>query len=158
MLATDEVSVFEPRFNSLLCWDARVPVGVRQVEGSDDALDARVVLHGYFGRPAPFASGSLAQQDVEPVLQAAAGGLHAALQRGGHQAAGLVTVRLEVAPDGRVAALRWLCNTLIAHPQLGRQPWVEVDAILSQVAEACLELRFPASRGGGEVTLPLALA
>eukprot|EP00741_Cyanophora_paradoxa_P000416 tig00000404_g407.t1 len=40
-----------PRFNRLTCFDPRFPHGVRQVEGTINPMDARVVLHGWFTGP-----------------------------------------------------------------------------------------------------------
>lgn len=159
VLATDETYLLEPRFNQLAAWDARVPFGVRQVEGTEDPLDARVVLHGWFSKPAPFCTGSLSQEEAAPSLQAAMDAVHAALANLA-PADGTVTLRLQVAGDGRPTGMQWLCNTLIAEPaHRGEQPWMVVDRTLSAIAETCMSMRFPASADGGssEVTLPFCM-
>ena len=49
-----------PLFNRLTVFDPRYPHGVRLVEGVQDPLKARLVLHGWFTEPVPFFDGGAA--------------------------------------------------------------------------------------------------
>lgn len=56
-------------------------------------------------------AGSLSQEEAAPLLQAAMDAVHAALAKL-QPAVGTVTLRLQVAGDGRPTGLHWLCNTV----------------------------------------------
>ena len=61
---TDLFTVVEPKFNQLTCFDARLPHGVRRVEGERDPRGARLVIHGWFTEPTPFFDGGLGGEAV----------------------------------------------------------------------------------------------
>ena len=63
----DLFNTVEPRFNRLTCFDARLPHGVRRVEGERDPRGARLVIHGWFTEPEPFFEGGLDGEAVRPV-------------------------------------------------------------------------------------------
>ena len=46
-------SLTPPLFNRLTVFDARIPHGVRRVEGTRDPRHGRLVLHGWFTAPSP---------------------------------------------------------------------------------------------------------
>lgn len=50
----DLMQLVEPQFNQLTVFDPRIPHGVRQVCGTTNPLEARVVLHGWFVEPGAF--------------------------------------------------------------------------------------------------------
>ena len=52
-----QVRLIEPKFDRLTVFDPRLPHGVRRVSGTTDPLQARLVLHGWFTDPQPFAEG-----------------------------------------------------------------------------------------------------
>lgn len=58
-------------------------------------------------------AGSLSQEEAAPSLQAAMDAVHAALAKLA-PADGTVTLRLQVAGDGRPTGMQWLCNTVRA--------------------------------------------
>jgi len=60
----DLFTLVEPHFNRLTVFDARVPHGVRRVEGERDPRGARLVLHGWFTEPEPFYEGGLSEEQV----------------------------------------------------------------------------------------------
>jgi hypothetical protein len=60
----DLFSTIEPLFNRLTVFDARLPHGVRRVEGERDPRGARLVLHGWFTEPEPFFDGGLPEAAV----------------------------------------------------------------------------------------------
>lgn len=53
----------EPHFNQLTVFDPRIPHGVNEVRGTQDPLQARLVLHGWFVEPG--ASLPAVEQDIE---------------------------------------------------------------------------------------------
>lgn len=58
-------------------------------------------------------AGSLSQEEAAPSLQAAMDAVHDALAKLA-PADGTVTLRLQIAGDGRPTGLQWLCNTVRA--------------------------------------------
>ncbi|KAL4425577.1 hypothetical protein ABPG75_009593 [Micractinium tetrahymenae] len=161
---TDETTLVDPVFNQLVVWDSRIPHGVREVTGTGDPLEARVVLQGWFTAPTRLCQGSLTAAQAAPVLDACEAAVHseiAALEL--PPASGIVVLRLEVAGDsGAVTGLSWLVNTLEAPPpissKLGRTPppWEVLDAVTEVVGGACAAACFPPSEDGGpsSITLP----
>ena len=71
------------------------------------------------------------------------------------RASGVVCAAITVARDGAVTNLRWTCDTLtpIPLPELPSETEIR-DAIMLDIAEALLELRFPESDGESVITLP----
>ncbi|MEZ4871901.1 MAG: 2OG-Fe(II) oxygenase [Bdellovibrionales bacterium] len=54
-LERDEICEYiDPNFNRLTLFDPRFPHRVEPVRGSNDPLEARLVLHGWFTEPRPF--------------------------------------------------------------------------------------------------------
>ena len=51
--ADDLIERMPSRFNQLTVFDSRIPHGVAHVFGTNDPLDSRVVLHGWFQYPVP---------------------------------------------------------------------------------------------------------
>ena len=65
-----------PEFNRLTVFDARVPHGVRVVEGVADPRKARVVLHGWFLPATPFFEGGLTEATAADAVNDALGPLY----------------------------------------------------------------------------------
>ena len=105
--------------------------------------------------PAVIAAGSLGEEEATPALNACLDLLYAALGEL-PPVVGTVTLRLQVAAEGKVADLHWLGNTLVARPQgvPPGEPWEAVDASLACIAEHCLAASFPTSDGPTAITLP----
>lgn len=155
---TDETTVMEPRFNRIILFDGRISYAVRQVEGTQDPLDARISLIGWLRQPELCLKGSLTKAEAAPVVAACQAAIHSALGDPA-PAAGTVTVRLEVCGrTGAVTDIKWLLNTLRVADQLGSAPpWLVLERQLGTIAEHCCAARFPPSGDGGDtqVTLPL---
>ncbi|KAL4855050.1 Cyclin-C1-2 [Chlorella vulgaris] len=155
---TDETTVMEPRFNRIILFDGRISYAVRQVEGTQDPLDARISLIGWLRQPELCLKGSLTKAEAAPVVAACQAAIHSALGKPA-PAAGTVTVRLEVCGrTGAVNDIKWLLNTLRVADQLGSAPpWLVLERQLGTIAEHCCAARFPPSGDGGDtqVTLPL---
>ena len=92
------------RFNQLTIFDARLPHGVRRVEGVRDPRQARLVIHGWFSSPEPHFEGALTEEEatagLAPLLAALAVDLAPPC------VTGLLSLRLDVAADGSVAPHR----------------------------------------------------
>ncbi len=135
----------EPRFNRLVAFDPRLPHGVTEVRGSHDPREARLVLHGWFTDPAPFYSGKLTARALEPVLNAGLAALPEFAARHGI-ADGLLSVRLRVRPDGRVASARRLASTLAGRDAAG---------FVREVLARARGWKFGRARGPSEITFPV---
>ena len=116
---TDLLLDVPPLFNRLTIFDARIPHGVRRVDGVHDPREARLVLHGWFCENEPYVSGDMDEETVSE-------GLTAPLRRISEILAppfviGLLSVRMDIIEDGSVAALFVLADTMVADPsQTGR--------------------------------------
>ncbi len=139
-----------PQWNRLLVFDPRIPHGVRRVSGTHDPRQGRLVVHGWFVQPRPFVEGSLEAGEVERALAP----LHEAMGQSlstGLLMAGLLSLRLRVAPSGKVSSVAVLCDTTRApgeHEPARRQ-------LVAAARRAAGRLELPKRRRGSTVTLPL---
>jgi len=131
------VRAIEPRFNRLVVFDPRIPHGVREVTGTRDPREGRLVIHGWFVQPRPFVVGGSARQ-VQRHIDALVGDLPAWL--GDLPLAGVLSLRIA---GGRA---RVLCDTTRVPAE--REP--ERRRLVRRItaATAAWKLR-------GRVTLPL---
>ena len=150
----------EPEFNRLLCFDARVPHGVRRVDGVRDPRAARLVLHGWFTEPVPHFEGGLDEAAVEEGLAPAVTALMEAISP--PCVVGLLAVRLEVSAEGKVTETIVLSDTLVVDPsqqdeaEQCRDGNDERAALLAEVEEKLGAATFaPCAAGPTTVTLPL---
>jgi hypothetical protein len=145
----DLVRAVAPRFNRLVVFDPRIPHGVREVRGTRDPREGRLVLHGWFVQPRPFVRGPLRAA----ALSARVGDLLAELPAllGDLPVAGLLALAFDVGRHGAVAGARVLSDTT-------RVPRVyerERRRVVGSVIRAVGTWRFGAQRGRSRVTLPL---
>jgi hypothetical protein len=122
------------RFNQLTVFDARLPHGVRRVEGERDPRGARLVIHGWFTEPEPYFEGGLPEGDVKAgltdVLQAAYNAV------GAPCVTGLLAVMLSVDASGEVAQLETLVDTLVVDPgQLPPAKATDLDEARAEVVQ-----------------------
>ena len=139
-----------PTFNRLVCFDPRFPHGVTRVSGTHDPREGRLVIHGWFTEPQIFVEGARPAEQVDAALEPALAGLGAALVEYGllH---GMLSVRLHVARDGRVAQAKVLANTLV-----GREAPGQVEAAATRrILKALRAVELGKARGETQVTLPL---
>jgi hypothetical protein len=150
---SDEHSEFfdkiEPRMNRLTVFDPRYPHGVERVQGVEDLLKARLVVHGWFTEPRPMVEGSLTPAKISKSLDAYAYQLIALLEPTGHR--GLLTLRLKIASSGKIEALTFLCAHLIN--SMGETlPKAYLKKCVSSI-----DVIFPRANGSTEITLPIEL-
>lgn len=144
------------RFNQLTIFDARLPHGVRRVEGVRDPRAARLVVHGWFTEPEPHFDGGLADEAVGEGLAPALGRIAEEMPR--PPVTGLLSVRLHVSPSGEVASVEKLADTLVADPaQLegDEDPAEARRRALSIIDEELQAARFAPCEEETQVTVPL---
>jgi hypothetical protein len=145
----DLVRAIEPKFARLVVFDPRIPHGVREVTGTRDPREGRLVVHGWFVQPRPFVRGPLAARAVAGRIAELTAQLGGWL--GGLPVAGMMSLAIDVAPGGAVRAVRVLSDTTrvpAAHERARR-------AVVRKIREAIAAWSFPRARGGSRVTLPL---
>ncbi len=142
------VRTVEPRFGRLTVFDPRIPHGVREVRGTHDPREGRLVVHGWFVQPRPFVRGPLPVKTLESrigVLTAAVGALVGTLPL-----SGLASFAFVVDGRGEVTKLRLLSDTT-------RVPAAEEPArleFLRGLRAALARWTFGPQRGESQVTLP----
>lgn len=151
-----------PSFNQLTIFDARLPHGVRRVEGVRDPREARLVIHGWFCSPEPHFEGSLTELQATEGLRPSLSDIAEALAP--PPVTGLLALRLDVAPDGTINGVTKLADTLVADPS-ALANWNAKEAPLSGPEEArrvvletiekyIREARFTPCDGPSTITVP----
>jgi hypothetical protein len=138
-----------PQFSRLTVFDPRIPHGVREVTGTHDPREGRLVIHGWFVQPRPFVQGAL------PVRALAARIAELTERLGGWldglPVAGLVSVTFAVDRGGRVRQPRVLSDTT----RVPRADEPRRTALVRRIRAAIAEWQFGAQRANSRVTLPL---
>lgn len=137
-------------FNRLVVFDPRVPHGVRRVEGTLDPREGRLVVHGWFVQPRPFIEGPLQPAQLQSRVDDL-GETVSKLLQGGLEVAGLLSLKLEVAPEGTISQVKVLCDTTRTPPEQER----ERRQLVSTLTRTLRALRFPRHRAHSSITLPL---
>lgn len=134
-------ALIAPKFNRLTVFNPAVVHGVRQVRGTHDPREGRLVVHGWFVNPRPFWVGPLQVEDVRIALEEElAANMASDLDLG----EGFLSLRLHISPAGKVTALKTLVNTL--------QNATSAD--VRRLLRAVQDTRFRARRGRTRLTLP----
>lgn len=146
------VDLVEPRFNRLVVFDPRVPHGVRRVEGAEEPTEGRLVIHGWFSQPKTYVEGTLHQarhtKTVEKLLNQALDRVLTDLDVP-QGLWGTLAIGLTVSRTGRVT--RSTFRTCTLRDGDGQIP----VQLLNDILNVYGEIRFPASEGQTEITLPL---
>lgn len=149
-----ELSSFVDRipspFNQLTVFDPRFPHGVTEVRGTEDPLQARLVIHGWFVEPRPYVVGPLSTSQVQKTLDHALETLSQALPHFG-ALHGTVSFRLQVSRTGRVKAYSRLTDTLMSLESSNDQ----VRRLHVFLKSLFTSIEFPRARGESLVTIPL---
>jgi hypothetical protein len=143
------IRAIEPKFSRLTVFDPRIPHGVRQVTGTHDPREGRLVIHGWFVQPRPFVQGPLAPRALEQRIADLTGALGGWL--GELPIAGLYSVAFDVDRRGTVRRVRALSDTT-------RVPRAQDRAratLVRKIRAAIADWRFGPQRGKSSVTLPL---
>lgn len=143
------IRLVAPEFARLTVFDPRIPHGVREVTGTHDPREGRLVIHGWFVQPRPFVRGALPVR----ALAARIGDLTGALGGwiGDLPLSGLLSVAFAVDRAGRVSAPRVLSDTT----RVPRSDEPARRALVRRIRGAIARWRFGRQRAASQVTLPL---
>ena len=128
-------------------FDPRIPHGVREVTGTRDPREGRLVIHGWFVQPRPFVVGGCCSAARE--LTAHAGELGHVL--GDVAIAGLLSVAFRVDRTGRTRDVRVLSDT--TRVPRGDEPARKRAA--RAMVRAIAAWTFSRTRAPSRVVLPL---
>lgn len=114
----EESTIFdeiEPHFNRLTVFDPRIPHGVREVRGTRDPAQARLVLHGWFTASESVSfRGGLSDEQAGPALDKALEPLYEELSGECARMLGVLHMRMRVSGStGAVEDVRVLADTLV---------------------------------------------
>lgn len=137
--------------NRLIVFDPRIPHGVTQVKGPHDVRKARLAIHGWFLPPHPILSGSLKFEQIQQAMELGIQKIAAnSVDLGSF--AGFLSVRLAIAPSGKVDKFQILANSIQFSQSQNRAP---MEAFLKLVKVELSRISFPITKGQSVLTLPL---
>lgn len=145
------VRTIEPRFGRLVCFDPRIPHGVRRVSGTLDPREGRLVVHGWFVQPRPFIEGPLSRSDLAKAIARLADAIQVLLANG-PALAGLLSFGFRVSARGLVTDVTILSDTTRVARSEEPARVQAARAIRREIAR----MAFPKQRGISRVTLPIA--
>jgi len=142
----------EPVFNRLLLFDDRIMHGVERIEGSMDPREGRFVLHGHIHDNGPVATGALAYETIQPVIQNA---LNWFTQSSGAEAArfrGPFCIAFTISPAGAFDGVRVLLDRVAAIAESDTAGW---PGLRARYLASLQSIRFPTATGPTEVIFPI---
>jgi hypothetical protein len=143
------IRTVEPKFDRLTVFDPRIPHGVREVTGTHDPREGRLVIHGWFVQPRPFVRGPLPARVLAERISDLTNRLGSWL--GALPIAGLYSVAFDVDRRGGVTRARALSDTT----RVPRADERARKALVRKIREDIAGWRFGPQRGASSVTLPL---
>lgn len=150
---TEIVDRIPSKQGELVVFDPRIPHGVSRVSGTLNPLEGRLVIHGWFAQPSPFVDGSVSPEAAEKALTAFDGVLAESFAEG-FESTGTSAYRIEIAPSGAVTKVVALASSLSgAIPENVAR---DAKKLASVVRSHFTAWKFPKSKKGGSLTLPLA--
>ncbi|MEO8842819.1 MAG: 2OG-Fe(II) oxygenase [Kofleriaceae bacterium] len=143
----DLVRAIEPKFGRLTVFDPRIPHGVREVTGTRDPREGRLVIHGWFVQPRPFVIGPLRVRD----LAARTADLDAVLADSDVPLAGMLALAFDVDRAGQVQRARVLSDTT----RVAIAGEADRARLVRKLRKTVATWKFAKQRGTSKVTLPL---
>lgn len=144
------VEKIQSNFNRLVVFDPRFPHGVTEVQGTQDPMQARLVIHGWFVEPRPYVVGPLSVIKVQTIIEEAIYNLQKNLISVGN-IHGTISVELLVNTNGDVSRFKLLTNTVIGideHQNQRKKLFNLLNAIF-------LGLKFPKAKKPSKVVIPV---
>lgn len=135
--------------NRLVVFDPRYPHGVTRVNGVEDLLDARLVIHGWFTEPRPTVEGALTPKKAIPTMDRIADYLMDSFSK--TDLSGIFCIRIAIAASGKISSIEVLTSHLV-HSLSGA---IVSEKIVERLLSACLDFPFPKSLGTTRITLPI---
>lgn len=139
----------EPRFDRLTVFDPRIPHGVRQVSGTRDPREGRLVIHGWFVQPRPFVRGPLPVRALSARIDELGGQLGAWITD--LPVAGVLALAFGVDRRGDVRGVRVLSDTT----RVPRANERERARLVRRIRQHVATWAFGKQRAPSHVTLPL---
>ena len=147
----DFLTKIAPQFNQLTVFDPRYPHGVQRVDGVQDLLAARLVIHGWFTEPRPMLEGALTPAKAQKSLDEVAHHLLGHFEELPYS--GLFSLRFTVDEKGSIQDAIVLASHLI-----DRSGNEMTKTLIRKVLAELPEFQFPRARGKTVVTLPLMIS
>jgi len=138
-----------PELGRLVVFDPRIPHGVREVRGTHDPREGRLVIHGWFVQPRPLIDGPLPARALTARIDDLTAQLGAWI--GTLPVAGLASFAFDVDRRGTVRDVALLSDTT-------RVPRADERArkrLVTRIRDGLAAWRFGAQRAHSHVTLPL---
>jgi hypothetical protein len=149
----DVLRLLQPRFNRLTVFDPRIPHGVREVRGTTDPREGRLVMHGWFVNPRPFVVGGLSTQSGTAQLAAHIDRLTAKVSQtmGAVAIAGMISFEIKIGRDGTAQSVVVLSDTTrgIAAVELQRR------RARGLLRKHLMGWKFASAKQPSTITLPL---
>ena len=145
----DLIRTIEPTFGRLTVFDPRIPHGVREVTGTRDPREGRLVIHGWFVQPRPFIDGPLRVQALSDRTE----DLGWVLGTTTLPLAGMIAFAFDVDRAGHTQQVRVLSDTTRV-PSADERERVRLIARLKRTIATW---QFGKQRGTSRVTLPIVL-
>ena len=128
----------EPEFNRLTIFNPALTHGVRELRGTHDPREGRLVIHGWFVNPRPFWVGPLSAPEIKDGLDNRLSTLSM-----DKLSSGFASFRIRIRASGRVTSIVPLIDTFATTAPLKR--------LLSDLSE----LHFPRAKGPTTLTFPV---
>jgi hypothetical protein len=145
----DLLRAIEPRFDRLTVFDPRIPHGVRQVTGTRDPREGRLVIHGWFVQPRPFVRGPVRVQALSARIDELGAQLGNLL--GELPIAGVLALAFTIDRRGSVRDLRVLSDTTRVPKAQDRDRGRVIRAMRAAIAA----WKLGPQRAPSQVTLPI---
>ncbi|HEU0033839.1 MAG TPA: 2OG-Fe(II) oxygenase [Kofleriaceae bacterium] len=142
------IRAIEPRFGRLVVFDPRIPHGVREVTGTHDPREGRLVIHGWFVQPRPLVRGPLRVAALSTRVAELTGAIDALATL---PIAGLASFAFDVDRRGAVRHVALLSDTT-------RVPKPDEPArkrLVRELRAGIARWQFGPQRAPSRVTLPL---
>jgi hypothetical protein len=134
--------------NRLVVFDPRYPHGVTEVRGTQDPMEARLVVHGWFMEPKTYIEGPQPAKATEKILNQGFDRLQELLAQS-ELVQGTVSLQLKVGTNGSVQSARFATNTLLDLE--GEIP----QSLNKKILKIYSDLEFKSARSATLMTIPL---